>query len=510
MAPETSHSHLPVRLPALQLLNIRKTFGALVALDDVSITVADGTVHGLLGENGAGKSTLMNIAYGMLRADAGGGFVSPRQAIAAGIGMVHQHFALAPAMTVLDNVLLGDPRVGRIVPRKELAQKLSQMAAKLNLPLDPLARVETLSVGQQQRVEILKALWRDARVLILDEPTAVLTPPEAEQLFGAVEQLRAQGRAVVFISHKLAEIVRLCDHLTVLRRGRVVFDAPAKGVSSEEIAAQMVGQMPESPRMQASAPSPNASEPVLVIDNASAGILRNVSLELPPGSITGIAGVDGNGQQELADLIVGLRPSASGLIFLETQDITSLTAAGRAQRGIAHIPNDRKREALAPTLSITENLITKLIGQPPLSTQGVISWNRARAAARAMIRQFDIRAASERTTVGTLSGGNQQKVVLARELALALHLGLPAPKLIVAMNPARGLDLVATRFVYDQLAAARARGAAILLISSELDELLALSDRVAVLYSGQLTLTDFPRTPREEIGNLMAGIASAM
>ena len=510
----------------LELLNMHKRFGALTALDGVSVRLAGGRVHGLLGENGAGKSTLMNIAYGLTRPDSGQllidakevNFKSPADAIASRVGMVHQHFMLAGAMSVLDNVLLGDRRCGQILNRRKAADKLAAMADRLGLAVDPWARVERLSVGQQQRVEILKALWRDARVLILDEPTAVLTPAEAEQLFGAMERLRGEGRSVVFISHKLGEVMRICDDLTVLRRGRVVWEGNAKEVSAEELARQMVGrtveivsrtdrspgEAQEAERQQRPGQTRMSTPPKgeLLLEQVVADGLVDVSFSLAPGEILGIAGVDGNGQQELAEVVVGLRRISTGQISFHGQDISALSFKARLQMGIAHIPNDRKREALVPAMSITENLILKRHDRPPFSRTGVISWSAAAGVARELCGRFDIRAASTDAPVGTLSGGNQQKVVLARELAMA------DPRLIVAMNPVRGLDVAAANFVYQRLLERRAAGSAILLISSELDELLALCDRIAVLYAGRLTMTQFPETGRDEIGGLMAGIGS--
>jgi len=528
--------------PALELLDIRKTFpGGVVALADASLALMPGTVHGVLGENGAGKSTLMNVAYGLLRPDAGeirvGGeavsFRSPREAIAAGVGMVHQHFALAPALTVLDNVVLGDRRLGQFLPRRALAERLTELAESLNLSVDPGARVEALSVGQQQRVEILKALWRDARVLILDEPTAVLTPAEADQLFAAVDRLKGDGRTVVFISHKLGEVARLCDHLTVLRRGRVVFHGSARGLSAAEIAGHMVGRTtvtstgasdaggdvvkgapragggPEGDAPDTAGPRRTARtehrRPVLELEGLSAPPIRDLSIALAAGTITGVAGVDGNGQQELAELIVGLRRPTAGRVLLYGIDVTRLGPARRAAMGVAHVPNDRKREALATGLSVAENVALKWRGRP-LARAGVLSWRRVREAARALVARFDVRASGECAAVRTLSGGNQQKVVLARELALPALLGREAPRLIVAMNPVRGLDLNATRFVYERLREARDGGAAVLLIGSELDELIAHCDRIAVLYSGRLTMTAVPETSRDEIGQLIAGV----
>lgn len=499
----------------LELLDIHKRFGALAALDGVSVRIAAGRVHGVLGENGAGKSTLMNVAYGLIRPDAGRvrvegrevRFGSPADAIAAGIGMVHQHFMLAGAMSVLDNILLGDRRVGRVVQRRRAAEKLTEMARGLGLAVDPWARVETLSVGQQQRVEILKALWREAKVLILDEPTAVLTPGESEQLFVAAERLCEAGKAVVFISHKLAEVKRICDEVTVLRRGRVVWEGNAKEVSAEELARRMVGHEVEVVALdragreeEGSLDSVASDSSGLRLENVGAAGLREISFDIAPGEILGIAGVDGNGQQELAEVVVGLRRVASGSVWLGGRDISGLSFKERLGLGVAHIPNDRKREALVMEMSVAENMVLKRHDGRPFSRGGVMSWKRAKEVARGLCGRFDIRAASVETAVGTLSGGNQQKVVLAREL------GMDAPRLIVAMNPVRGLDVAATNFVYRELLERRAGGAGILLISSELDELLALCDRIGVLYGGRLQMTKFPREGREEIGRLMAGV----
>jgi simple sugar transport system ATP-binding protein len=504
----------------LDLLDIHKHFGSLVALGGVTLRLAGGRVHGLLGENGAGKSTLMNIAYGLLRPDRGEARLngrplhlrSPADAIAAGIGMVHQHFMLAGAMTVLDNVLLGDRRASQLLHRRRAAEKLTALADRLGWKVEPFARVERLSVGQQQRIEILKALWRDARMLILDEPTAVLTPPEVEQLFGAVERLRDEGCGVVFISHKLAEVKRICDDLTVLRRGRVVWKGRANDVSPADLARHMIGHDVENVTLQTNLggtgnapalPVVREPTPTLELRNVHAPGLHNISLRIAPGQILGIAGVDGNGQQELAEVVVGLRRITSGQVLLNDQDVTRESLKDRLTLGVAHIPNDRRLEALATSMSVTENIALKRHDTRPLSRFGVMSWRTARNVARDLVTRFDVRTPSTQTPVGALSGGNQQKVVLARELAMT------DPSLIVAMNPVRGLDVAATNFVYQQLLARRTAGAAILLISSELDELLSLCDRIAVLYEGRLTPTDFPTTSREEIGRLMAGLSPA-
>jgi len=498
-------------MPTVELRNIVKHFGDVLALDGVSMSIAPGTVHGLLGENGAGKSTLMNILYGMVRPDGGEIRIdghpmeirSPRDAIRHGIGMVHQHFMLAGAMSVLDNVLLGDRREGIVLDRKSAAARLIEMAKNLNLEIDPWARVEELSVGQQQRVEILKALWRDVSVLILDEPTAVLTPPETEQLFVAVRRLKAQGRSIVFISHKLREVLGICDELTVLRAGKVAWIGRASGVSASHLASIMVGQesaTKTSPQPVGSAVEfASAEATVLRAINLSALGLNSISFDLG-NEILGIAGVDGNGQQELAEAIIGLRELSDGKILIGDREISRLAARDRFALGLAQIPNDRKREGLVGSMGIPQNLILKQHRNPPFSKRGLLNWRRARQSAGDLAQIFDIRARSLDSPISTLSGGNQQKVVLAREL------GLAQPRIIIAQNPTRGLDVAATRFVHDQLRAHRSRGAGILLISSELDEILELCDRVGVLYRGQLTMTKFPKAGVEQIGRLMAGI----
>jgi simple sugar transport system ATP-binding protein len=353
-------------------------------------------------------------------------------------------------------------------------------------------------------VEILKALWRDVSLLILDEPTAVLTPQETEQLFVAVRRLREQGKSIVFISHKLREVLNICDRLSILRAGRLAWEGSSQDASEEKLASIMVGEdftakITNSPAASAVG-SASANAHVLRLSNIVASGLDSISLELG-NEILGIAGVDGNGQQELAEAIVGLRDLREGQIYLADQDLTHLHARERFQLGLAHIPNDRKREGLIGSMGIGQNLILKQHESPPFSRHGIMRWRRARESATALVDHFDIRTASIDTPLSTLSGGNQQKVVLAREL------GLSQPKVIIAMNPTRGLDVAATRFVHEQLLAHRARGAGIILISSELDEILQLADRVGVLYRGRLTMSDFPRDGIERIGRLMAGIA---
>ena len=504
-------------MPRVELSHITKRFAGAPApaLDDVSLSLEAARVHGLLGENGAGKSTLMNVLFGLVRPDAGQvraalsgrtlEIRSPRDAISAGVGMVHQHFMLAPDATVLDNILLGDQRQSFLLDRRSARRRLLELMERVELHVDPDARAETLSVGQQQRVEILKALHRDVSLLILDEPTAVLTPQEARQLLAAVRRLRAEGTGIVFISHKLSEVLSVCDDLTVLRRGRVAWQGDAEATTTDELARHMIGVqpgLPESgvPRGERPGGAPPQTSPaVLTLTHVTAPGLAPVSLTLS-SEILGVAGVDGNGQQELAELVVGLRRASSGTIHLHGHDVTRHGVARRAGLGLAHIPNDRKIEGLVPSMSIPENLALKHHTRAPFSRAGVMSWRRTRRLAGDLVQRFDVRASSLLSTASSLSGGNAQKLLLARELAVV------PPRLIVAMNPTRGLDLAATRAVHEELLRQRDGGCAVLLISSDLDELLALSDGLAVLYRGSLTVTRFPDESRDRIGQLMAGL----
>ncbi len=406
----------------IELLRISKRFGTLSALDEVSVRLAGGRVHGLLGENGAGKTTLMNILYGLVRADSGQirrdgvdlRLRHPHDAIAAGIGMVHQHFMLAGPMTVIDNVLLGESRQGWILQRRRAARRLRELGEDLGLGVDPLQRIDRLSVGQQQRVEILKALFRDVQLLILDEPTAVLTPQQTTQLFSAIQRLRDAGKSVVFISHKLAEVKRICDDLTVLRRGRVVWEGSAASVSAGELALQMVGREVEGVALARQGEAPPRDGGTLSLKNVCAGLLREVNLEVRGGEIVGVAGVDGNGQQELAEVVVGLRGIRSGRMDIAGRDVTGLALGAARRPQVAHIPTDRSSQGLVPTMSIAENLLLKDHAHAPYARGGWIAWGRVRRMAGDLMQRFDIRAAWPQTCVAQLSGGNQQKVILAR------------------------------------------------------------------------------------------------
>ncbi len=495
----------------LETHEISKTFGPVVANDRISLRVQRGTVHALLGENGAGKSTLMNILYGLYRPDAGrillNGrpvvFHSPRDAIQAGVGMIHQHFMLVPPLTVAENIVLGHDPLTR--PRLDLARAAAEITAlsrTYGLDVAPSARVWQLPVGQQQRVEILKALYRKADLLILDEPTSVLTPGEAGALFRIIRRLREDGRTVIFISHKLEEVMAISDMITVLRAGRVVDTVPREATGPEALARAMVGR---DVTFRVSRDRKPVGEPVLRVERLEArsdrGLraLRGVSFTVHRGEILGVAGVDGNGQSELAECICGLRPLTSGRVLVGDRDVTGRAPAEIIRMGVGFIPPDRQRTGLVLDFDIGRNLILKRHRDPPFCRGGRMDFAAVRQAAAELIGRFDIRAAGPRVRARTLSGGNQQKVVLAREVAGGLVV-------LVAMQATRGLDVGATEYVQRALLAERDSGVAILYISTELDEVLNLSDRVVVLSQGEIVGTlDAATATAETVGLLMAG-----
>jgi ABC-type uncharacterized transport system ATPase subunit len=495
----------------IALDRISKSFSGVPALRDVSLTLQSGRVHGILGENGAGKSTLMNILFGLLRPDAGtisldGKAVvigSPRRAQRLGIGMVHQHFKLVPPLRVVDNFALGVRRGIGPIHRRSIAEQIEQLAAPLRWSIDPWRRIDQLSVGQQQRVEILKALAIGARVLILDEPTAVLTPQEADELLPALRTLATGGAAIAFISHKLNEVSVVCDDVTILRRGAVIRTGAMGDLSRAQMAELMIGETLRTP-----APNPprtTAPERLLSVADLSlapprqSALLRDISFTVDAGEIVGIAGVDGNGQGPLAETLIGLRRPTAGDIQFTDRSILHHTVRER-RNFIGYIPEDRRREGLVLPLSIESNLLLKRYREPEFSRLGFIRRSAWRTYATALRQQFDVRAAHLSNAVGTLSGGNQQKVILARELE-------PRPPLILAVNPTRGLDIGATGAVMDHLRAARARHAGVLLIHADLDELLAIADRVLVMVAGTLRDSGWPNTTRDRIGQLMLGAA---
>ncbi|MEW6031955.1 MAG: ABC transporter ATP-binding protein [Bacillota bacterium] len=474
----------------LRVDGVTKRFPGVVANDDVSFDVRPGEIHAVVGENGAGKSTLMKIITGLYPPDKGeiflrglpAAFRSPRQAIAAGIGMVHQHFMLVQNFTVAENVILGaEPARRGLIDLREAARQVAELCRRFGLKVDPLARVEDISVGEQQRVEILKVLYRGADLIILDEPTAVLVPQEVSELFEHLLTLKEQGKTVVFISHKLDEVLRVSDRITVLRRGRVVGTVRTGGVTRQRLAEMMVGR-PVLFDLRRSANPPG--DPVLALEGVTASlggreVLRDLSLVVRSGEVYGVAGVEGNGQTELAEAIMGLRPVDSGEIRLRGENITNLPTGEVRQRGVAYIPEDRHRRGLALPMTVWENAILGTHRSSEFASRGRLDLRRAFRATEESVLRFDVRLTSILAPVQTLSGGNQQKLILAREFR-----GQPA--FILAAQPTRGLDIGATEFVRQQLLSARDSGAAVLLISADLEEILSVSDRIGVIYNGHI------------------------
>jgi simple sugar transport system ATP-binding protein len=509
----------------LQLTNISKHFGPVAALDNVTLSLRQGAIHGILGENGAGKSTLMNILFGLARPDTGKiefdgrrvRIASPVIAQRLGIGMVHQHFKLVESLTVLENISLAAVRGLWSPGRRELIGRIRIWTDRLHWNPDLEKPVADLSVGQRQRVEIVKALCTGGKLLILDEPTAVLAPQEVAELIPALRAVAAAGMAVLFISHKLAEVQKLCDRITILRKGRVVYTGSIRELDAGQIAEKMIGARLKIPHLADHQEPPGEaprwdrgelSPPRLELRNVSvrsshqgAWLLFNVNLSVRSGEIHGIAGVDGNGQDCLVRCILGqIEPVDGNVIFGDSSDSHRKTPGINPRSPLGCIPEDRQREALVLPLSVQANLMLKRYHTSPFSWMGLCRFGRWRQRSAELIRQFDIRCPDAQTPVGMLSGGNQQKVVVARELG-------EKPRIILAVNPTRGLDVGASAFVMKQLLAARRDGAAILLVHSDLDELLAISDRVSVLYNGQLQETSWPDASREQIGKMMLGVA---
>lgn len=494
----------------LEMRDIVKDFGSLRANDHVNLQVEEGEIHALLGENGAGKTTLMNILYGLYQPTSGTilfrgqpvKIASPKDAISLGIGMVHQHFMLVPALTVVENIILGMPRPWGVIDLKAAAKEIEEISRSYGYELDPFAKVWQLSVGEQQRVEIIKALYRGAKLLILDEPTAVLTPQEVRELFRVLRRLAAEKYTIIFISHKLNEVMELCSRVTVLRLGKVVGTVQACDTTKEELARMMVGR---EVFFKLDKKPPRLGEVVLELDKVEAlddkGLkaLKNLSLQVRAGEILGIAGVDGNGQSELAEVITGMRQPVAGRIRIKGQDVTGQGSRLVTEQKVAHIPQDRQVQGLVMDMTIKENLILRQYYRAPFSQGVFLKWPAIKENAKKLIKEYDIRALHEDTPVKTLSGGNQQKVVLAREVS-------PQPDLIVAMHPTRGLDVGATEYVHRRLLAERDRGSAVLLISTELEEILNLSDRIAVIYEGEIMgIVPAEKANIEELGLMMAG-----
>ncbi|MCH8094788.1 MAG: ABC transporter ATP-binding protein [Chloroflexi bacterium] len=507
--------------PVLRLVGISKRFPGVLANDKVDFELAPGEIHALLGENGAGKTTLMNVVYGLYKQDEGQIFIDGRQveihdpndALARGIGMVHQHFMLVPVMTVTENMMLGHETTRGLplgplsgLDPERVAEEIKALGDKHGLSIEPEAYVRDLSVGEEQRVEIVKALYRGAEVLILDEPTAVLTPQEAEDLFGIMRSLIAEGKSIIFITHKLKEVLVIADRITVLRDGRVVGTTEPSKTTEAELAAMMVGrevilQVEKGP----AEPGDSVLEvkDLQVRDLREQMAIRGVSFTVRAGEIFGIAGVQGNGQAELVEALTGLTPVEGGHIFMNGQETTNLRPRIITETGIAHVPEDRHKHGLVLTYPLDENLVLQTYYLPPFAKRTFLQPKEVRKNAVRLIQEFDVRTPSVRTHAGSLSGGNQQKVIVARELSRDI-------RLLIANQPTRGLDVGSIEFIHRRIVEKRDEGVGVLLVSSELDEILGLSDRIAVMYAGEiLAVMPAEEATKERLGLLMAGVREA-
>ncbi len=494
----------------VEMVAIRKRFGSLTANDAVDLDLHDGEIHALLGENGAGKSTLMNILSGMLRPDSGEirvdgqtqQFRSPRDAMACGIAMVHQHHLLVPELTVAENVILGR-RDRRLINPAGVAREITDFAAKLGLPVDGAKSVDELSVGMRQRVEILKALYRHPRILILDEPTAVLTPPEIKEFLGNLRDLRSHGTSIVLITHHLEEVLEGGDWVTVLRDGRVVGSQPARGATAAELSFLMVGRDLKS---VVATKGGAATQPVLEVTAVTAlekgrALLSDVSFELASGEIVAVVGVEGNGQLELAEVVTGLRKLDSGSLAVEGLTVTRPTPRRMSQLGVAYVPSDRQNAGLVLDFTIAENLVLDRYWRSPIATGFWLSRRRIQQRAELLLRDHGLQALDARRKARELSGGNQQKIVLIREVSRN-------PVLLVAVNPTRGLDVGASEYIHHLLVARAAAGMGVLLITSDLTEAMALANRICVMYRGRIASIVDPTAGLERIGMLMSGVSS--
>lgn len=499
--------------PVLELKGITKRFPGVLANDHIDLTLEEGEIHALLGENGAGKTTLMNILYGLYQPDEGEIFVegkqikvhSPSDAIAAGIGMVHQHFMLIPVFTVTENVMLGeeDTRYGGVLNRNDAAEKIKQISEQYNLYVDPNAYVEDLPVGVQQRVEIIKLLYRKANILILDEPSAVLTPQEVEELIKIMRSLVSQGKSIIFITHKLKEVLEIADKITVIRRGKVIGTTTPEEADQNLLAQMMVGravklEVEKSP--SAIGTSKLEVKDLVVLDHRHQVAVHGVSFELCAGEVLGIAGVQGNGQTELVEALTGLRSIQSGQVIVDGEDVTGTTPRNITEQGVAHVPEDRQRDGLVLPFPVADNLMLNTYYLQPYSKGAVLQQDYINDKAETLIKEFDIRTPSARTSAGSLSGGNQQKVIVAREFSRPI-------KLLIAAQPTRGLDVGSIEYIHRRLLQKRDEGCAVLLISTELDEIMGLSDRIAVMYRGEIVETLMAtEVTKEQLGLLMAGM----
>ena len=495
----------------LEARNVTKTFPGVVANKDVSLKLYRGEVLALLGENGAGKTTLMNILYGLYHQDAGEMLVhgepvritKPSESIRRGIGMVHQHFMLVPVFTVAENIMLGAETVkGLVLDIAAVRKRIHELSQQYNLHVDPDAYVKDLSVGQQQRVEIIKALYRKADILILDEPTAVLTPQEADDLFVVVRTLTAQGTSVIFISHKLKEVLAISDRIMVLRRGRVVGETVPSQATERSLAEMMVGR---SVLLEVDKGPAKPGEVVLDVrdlainDDRGQQVVNGVTLQVCAGEIVGVAGVQGNGQTELVEALTGLRPSKSGHLLIGGAEFTNAVPRKITEAGTAHVPEDRQEDGLVLSYSVADNLVLNTYYVAPFARGVALDQGQILEHADRLIKEYDIRTPSAEVPVGNLSGGNKQKVIIARELSRPI-------KLLIAAQPTRGVDVGSIEFIHKTIVAQRDAGAAVLLVSAELDEVMSLADRIAVMYHGQIVATVMGnQVSREDLGLLMAG-----
>jgi simple sugar transport system ATP-binding protein len=502
--------------PLIELRGITKRFPGVLANDHIDLTLNEGEILALLGENGAGKSTLMNILYGLYQPDEGEIVVrgkpvkihSPNDAIASGVGMVHQHFMLVPVLTVTENVMLGVETLvaGTFLDRKQAATRIRQISEQFGLPVDPNAYIKDLPVGLQQRVEIIKLLYRNADILILDEPTAVLTPQEADDLFKVIRSLVDKGKSIIFITHKLREVLAIADRINVLRLGKVVGAADPKTATEPELASLMVGRSVE---LTAHKQPAQPKEAVLhvknlrVLDDRESLAVDSVNFDVRAGEVVGVAGVQGNGQTELVEALTGLRRILSGEVSIAGTTTTHSSPRQIVELGVGHVPEDRQRDGLVLAYPIADNMVLNTYYRPPFAKGVVIQQDEVNKVAVERVKQFDVRTPGITTAAGKLSGGNQQKVIIARELSRPI-------KLLIASQPTRGLDVGSIEYIHSRIVEKRTEGCAVLLVSTELDEILALSDRIAVMYRGRIVaVVDAAGVTKEYLGLLMAGVDPA-